>query len=85
MVFETDKTGRYERTSKDDIEDACIRENSQCFSQSCNTSFMQPPLLDSFGYLANTVAADQVLQGCYQVPDGTDYYVSLLLDQLYIP
>ena len=46
---------------------------------------MQPPLLDDFGYLADTIAADQVLQGCYQAPDGTDYYASLLLDQLYTP
>jgi endonuclease/exonuclease/phosphatase family metal-dependent hydrolase len=85
MVFETDETGRHERTSKDDIEDACIRENSQRFSQSWNTPFMQPPLLEDFGYLADTVAADQVLRGCYQAPDGTDYYASLLLDQLYTP
>jgi hypothetical protein len=34
MVFESDETGRHERTSKDEIEDACIHENTQHFSQS---------------------------------------------------
>ena len=29
MVFDTDKEGRHERISKDNIEDGCIRENSQ--------------------------------------------------------
>ena len=46
---------------------------------------MTSPLVDDFGYLADTVAAEQVLQGCYQVPVGTDRYARLLLDQLYIP
>ena len=61
MVLETDKEGLHERISKDDIEDACIRENSQQFSQSANTPFMQPPLVTDFGYLAKTEAAEQVL------------------------
>ena len=62
MVFETDEDERHAMTSKDDIEDVCIRENSQRFSQSCNTPFMTSPLVDDFGYLADTVAAEQVLQ-----------------------
>ena len=85
MVFETDEEGRHERISKDDIEDACIRENSQRFSQSANTPFMQPPLVNDFGYLAETEAAEQVLRRCYELPDGTDYYAGLLIDQLYCP
>jgi hypothetical protein len=85
MVFEMDDDGRHAMTTKDNIEDACIRENSQWFSQSRNTPFMTSPLVDDFGYLADTVAAGQVLQGCYQVPDGTKPYTRLLLDQLYVP
>jgi hypothetical protein len=46
---------------------------------------MISPLVDDFGYLADTPAADQVLNGTYQPPDGTDYYARLLLNQLYIP
>jgi hypothetical protein len=85
MVYENDEDGRHERTTKDAIEDACIRENSQRFFQSSNTPFMISPLVDDFGYLADTPAAEQVLNGTYQTPDGTDYYAKLLLDQLYIP
>lgn len=85
MVFETDEEGRHERVSKDDIEDACIRENSQRFSQSWNTPFMTPPLVHDFGYLAETDSAEQVLNRCYEIPDGTDKYAAMLLDQLYAP
>ena len=46
---------------------------------------MTEPLVNDFGYLTDTAAADQVLNGTYQPPDGTDYYARLLLDQLYIP
>ena len=84
-VYENDKHGTHERTTKDAIEDACICENKQRFFQSSNTPFMISPLLDDFGYLADTAAADQVLNGTYQPPDGTDQYAKLLLDQLYIP
>ena len=48
----------YRQITKDDIEDACIRENTQRFSQSANTPFMQPPLVNDFGYLAETEAAE---------------------------
>ena len=59
MVFETDEDGWHERISKDDIEDACVRENEQRFSQSSDTPFMQPLLVNDFGYLAETEAAEQ--------------------------
>jgi hypothetical protein len=86
MVYENDEGGRHKRTTKDAIEDACIRENSSRFFQSSTTPFMISPLVDDFGYLADTApAAEQVLNGTYQLPDGTDYYAKLLLDQLYIP
>ena len=85
MVYENDEDGRHERTTKEEIEDACIRKNEARFSQCSNTPFMTEPLVNNFGYLADTAAADQVLNGTYQQPDGTDYYAQLLLDQLYIP
>jgi hypothetical protein len=86
MVFETDEEGIHECISKENIEDTCIRENSQRFSQSNNMPFMQPPLVNNFGYLAETEAAEQVLQRCSKLPDGTDYdYAGLLIDQVYCP
>jgi hypothetical protein len=72
MVYKNDEDGRYERTTKDAIEDACIRENSYRFFQCSNTPFMISPLVDDFGYLADTVAGEQVQNGTYQPPDGTD-------------
>jgi hypothetical protein len=45
---------------------------------------MISPLVEDFRYLADTTAAEQVLNRTYQPPDGTDCYTKLLLDQLYI-
>jgi hypothetical protein len=60
-VFKTDEEGQHKHISKDDIEDTCIRKMAHRFSQSSNMPFMQPPSVHSFGYLAKTEAAEQVL------------------------
>ena len=47
---------------KDDLKQVCINKNDARFSQSSDTPFMQPPLSEDLGFLANTTAADQILQ-----------------------
>jgi hypothetical protein len=72
----------HELTTKKEVERACMIENEDCFSQSEDTSFMTSPLLEDFGYLANTKATDQVLQETYIIPPNTDKYAALLLKEL---
>jgi hypothetical protein len=46
---------------------------------------MQEPMVSELGYLADTPAAQQILQGSYEPPDGTDKYMIELLVQLGMP
>ncbi len=74
-----------ELTTKKEMERACMIENEDRFSQSESTAFMQPPLLDDFGYLANTTAATQILQGTYTLPPVTHPYPALHPTELQKP
>ena len=84
-IYVNTPQGRQIKTSKDAIEDACITENLQRFSQSNNTPPMTEPLLTDLGYLADTPEAQMILDGTYQAPPGTDYYTTLLLNELRMP
>jgi hypothetical protein len=56
-LYDYDENGeRVELTTKPELEKACIRENDGCFGQTEDTPFMEPPLLDDFGYMADTQA-----------------------------
>ena len=46
---------------------------------------MTEPLLTDLGYLADTQAAQMILDGTYQPPPGTDYYATLLINELRMP
>jgi hypothetical protein len=58
---------------KTDIEDVCITENESRFSQSETTPPMMEALLSELGYLADGPAIEDILNGTYIPPDGTDY------------
>jgi hypothetical protein len=64
------------------MEQACMIENEDRFSQSSGTPFMTHPLLSDFGYLADTAFTTQILQGTFQVPPDIDKYAALLLQEL---
>ena len=53
---------------------ACIRENESRFSQTEDTPAMMSPLLEELGYLADTEAAEEILAGTFEVPEGTCKY-----------
>ena len=55
------------------------------FSQSENTPPMTEPLMSELGYLADTAASQQTLQGTWQPPPHTDEYAVKLLKQMQIP
>jgi hypothetical protein len=46
---------------------------------------MMQPLLQDLGYLANTPQAQQILDGTYHPPPGTDPYMVKFLDKLRMP
>jgi hypothetical protein len=85
-LYDYDKNGkRVELTTKPEVEKPCIRENERRFGQAEDTPFMQPPLLDKFGYTAATQAGEDVLQGTYRVPDSVDAYTRTFLGFLKLP
>jgi hypothetical protein len=57
-----------ELTTKKEMEQACMIENEDRFSQSSNTPFMTHPLLSDFGYLTDTAFTTQLLQGLIKYP-----------------
>lgn len=85
QIIVNDSDGRHVLTDKADMEEACIAENIARFSQSGDTPPMTEPLLSELGFLADTPAAFEILQGTYQPPDGVDYYTTLFLRELRMP
>ena len=71
--------------NKDDMERAILRENEHCFRQASDTPFLQEPLLSAIGPLADTPAADEILAGVYDIPDGVDEYTRQFIRHLAIP
>jgi hypothetical protein len=79
QIVVNDEHGRRVVTEKQEMEEACIEENIARFSQSQDTPPMMEPLVDQLGYLADTTEAEEILQGTYQPPEGTNYYARLFL------
>ena len=76
---------RTECTDKLSIEDACIAENTARFSQTESTPPMTDPLLTDLGYLADTEAAQRILDGTYDIPADLDPYAAKLILELRMP
>ena len=70
-----------EITSKAGIEKGCIQENIKKYRQTEDTPCMVNPLKDALGYLGNTRAADEILNGTYTYPTGTGRYSIELLQE----
>ncbi len=73
---------RTECTDKVSMEEACIAENTARFSQTEATPPMTEPLLSDLGYLADTEAAQRILDGTYEIPADLDPYAALLIQEL---
>ena len=67
------------------MEDACISENTMRFSQAESTPPMVEPLVSDLGYLADTDAAEIILNGTYEIPADLDPYAALLIHELRMP
>ena len=53
--------------------------------QCVGTPFMMPSFLEDFGYLAETLAALDVIDGTYEPPAGTYLYLVELLSRMEMP
>ena len=85
QVYVTENGIRRLVTSKEDIEQVCIDENDARFSQSSDTPFMQSPMVDILGHLADTPAAQQILDGSFIVPPEIDLYTRKMIRELRMP
>jgi hypothetical protein len=71
-----------EYTEKDDIERVVREETQERFSAAESSPFCQGLLGDELGYVSDTRAAQQILDGSYEPPPGTSDSVVLLLDEI---
>ena len=64
------------------VERLIIENNAARFRLTEDTPPMSEPLLSDLGYLADTLAAEEILQGTYVCPPGTDEYTQDFLQFL---
>lgn len=64
---------------------ACIDENERRFTRVLHASTMIGQLLQDIGPRAERNAINNILQGTYNIPNGTDKYVRMLLEELQMP
>lgn len=86
MVEKLNETGEIETlTNKEEMEEECRRSCKARLLQTRSTPFHQPPLNTEFMGFEDTPAVQQVLQGTYEAPAGTDPYAKLLLKYFKTP
>ena len=71
-----------ETTNKQRIEKGCAVENENKYRQTETTPCMNGQLVQDMGYLGNTNSAQQILEGTYDTPPGTNQYTTEFLQQL---
>ena len=75
--------GQWEEiTDKEKIEQGCAIENASKYRQTESTPCMQGQLATDLGYLGDTASAQQILEGTYTPPAGTDQYTTEYLQHL---
>jgi hypothetical protein len=84
-LYYTSDGVRTECTDKLSMEAACIAENTARFSQAESTPPMTEPLVTDLGYLADTEAAQRILDGTYDIPADLDPYAAKLIHELRMP
>jgi hypothetical protein len=85
-VYQTDSEGvRTACETQQTMVKAFFIENDARFSQTEDTPPMQSPLIDDWGYLADTEVAENVLDGSYEPPETVDRYAKELIRELRRP
>ena len=72
-------------TEKEEIEQVLLEVNKEKMHRSAHTSFMTEPLLSDFGYRGDPEIIEQVMDGTYLPPPGTDQYAQELLQEMKRP
>ena len=71
-----------EYTAKEDVEQACMRENERKYTQTERTPFFPAPLQQEIGLIGDSDACERILQGTYIPPPGTPPHVGEFLAEL---
>ena len=74
-----------EFNTKEEIELACHVENRKKFTQTNNTPAMHGPLAEELGYDGTSAVCQQILEGTYIPPLGTNEYTIAYLEELKRP
>ena len=70
------------KSNKAEVEEGIMSENTKRFRLTNDTPVMSGQLLEDFGYLADTEAAEEVLAGTYDPPEDADEHTKALLSLL---
>ena len=73
------------REGQEEVEQAVMANNEARFRLTENTPPMTEPLRSELGFLGNTEAARQILNGTYECPPEVDEYTKAFLAQIQVP
>ncbi len=77
MVTIQDESGKWvDITNKEDIESAIMKNNKEQYEQSFHLLFLQPPLVEEFGFKGLTPASFAVQKGIYLSEDDQNPHIS---------
>ena len=86
MVIAPNSQGKWvEYNDKQGMEQAMVDENSRRFSQASNTPFVQEPLALKVGQYGEGQGAAEILEGNFQIPEGTDPWAAKMIPHLQRP
>lgn len=77
--------GPIEACDPESIANACAESNLRRQHRCLDTPFLQPPLIDALGYLADTETADEILDGTYDPPESLEKCTKAFLRELVVP
>lgn len=86
MVTVLDEAGnRFDRNSKEAIEQAIMKNNEEKYRQSSHTPIFRFLLVIEFGFKGLTSTAQALLSGVYESNHPIDNYAHALIEKLEIP
>ena len=86
MAIATDENGNEVICDTQETMVKAMAASNLARQQMCvDTPFMTMPLLGDLGYLADTPAAAEIINGTYEVPEGTNKYAAEFIAELQMP
>ena len=84
-LFHTVDGNRIECSDKVSMEKACTAESLLRYTRCHSSPFYEEPLLSALGVLADTEAAEQILQGTFEIPPELDPHTKAIIGLLQRP